>query len=239
MGNAPVRHKGASPHQASLPVDVVWSQTWGLWNSRSPAKGRLASGRDVGEQLRQEQVFLHPDLVLVLLCESSLLQSHSTPWELLPAWKLSPVAPFSPRSLPGWQRSDASTCPAPRLKEQYGLSTSGWVPLHTCISWGGGKLEGQDVVKQTQASWLSGSRRREAIKRVASHCVAWEFSLGRRLESPETPQDRFKEEKGHAWDAVLLSEVPVSKCPRCFLGCEVLGLFTTSGVLWACPPGGG
>lgn len=64
------------------------------------------------------------------------------------------------------------------------------------------------------------------------HCIAWEFSLGRRLESPETPQDRFKWEKGHAWVqccCLLLSEVAVSECPQCFLGCEVLGLFANSG----------
>lgn len=68
-----------------------------------------------------------------------------------------------------------------------------------------GRLEGQDVVKQTQALRPGGSRRQEAIKRLALHCVAWEFSLGGRLESPETPRDRFKWEKGHAWDAALPS----------------------------------
>lgn len=47
----------------------------------------------------------------------------------------------------------------------------------------------------------------EAIKRIALHWVAWEFSLSRRLESPETPQDRFLWEKGHAWDELLLSPV--------------------------------
>lgn len=92
-------------------------------------------------------------------------------------------------------------------KEQFGLPTFGWAPGYTCTSWGGGRVEEQDISSQIQVSQLGGLRRREAIKRVVLHCTAWEFSLGRRLQSPEIPWDRVKWEKGHAWDAALLSAV--------------------------------
>lgn len=52
-------------------------------------------------------------------------------------------------------------------------------------------MEGWDISSQIQASLPGGLQRCEAIKRVVLHCAAWEFSSGRRLQSPGIPQDRF------------------------------------------------